>query len=118
MSRRVTGKFLFASVSIHQAKGRHICDVIVEHFFHHHSSEKIIRWLTGEKSIGSGEATQNTLRLKQSYCCNDTATHLVSVALRNSAIAEKRSKALLLLRARGWKSRIFVRNNNNNRQIN
>ena len=90
--------------SIHQAKGQtHFATLLLSTFSHHHSSEKIIRWLTGEKSTGSGEATQNTLRLKQSYVAMTRPTHLVSVALRNSAIAEKRSKALLLLRARGWK---------------
>lgn len=89
--------------SIHQAKGQtHFATLLLSTFLVHHSSEKIIRWLTGEKSAGVGEGVQNISRLKQSYVAMTRPTHLVAVALRNSAIAADRDKALELLQAVGW----------------
>lgn len=89
--------------SIHQAKGQtHFATLLLSTFQNHHSSEKIIRWLTGEKSAGDGEGIQNASRLKQSYVAMTRPTHLVAVALRNSAIAADRAGTLEQLQARGW----------------
>ena len=89
--------------SIHQVKGQtHFATLLLSTFSYDHSSEKIIRWLSGEETTGNGEAPRNTLRLKQSYVAMTRPTHLVSVALRNSAIAENRTKAMELLNVRGW----------------
>ncbi|SEQ77706.1 Part of AAA domain-containing protein [Thalassovita taeanensis] len=92
--------------SIHQAKGQtHFATLLLSTYLYDHSSEKIIRWLTGEKSGGNGEVVRNLSRLKQSYVAMTRPTHLVAMALRNSAIAADRAKALEQLRARGWEIR-------------
>ena len=89
--------------SIHQVKGQtHFATLLLSTFQNHHSSEKIVRWLTGEKSAGNGEGIQNVSRLKQSYVAMTRPTHLVAVALRNSAVAADRDKALEQLQTRGW----------------
>lgn len=89
--------------SIHQVKGQtHFATLLLSTFQNHHSSEKIVGWLTGEKSSGNGEGVQNVSRLKQSYVAMTRPTHLVAVALRNSVIAGDRAKALEMLEAQGW----------------
>ncbi|WP_211753599.1 hypothetical protein, partial [Pacificibacter marinus] len=62
-------------------------------------------WLTVGKSSGTGEGIQNVTRLKQSYVALTRPTHLVAVALRNSAIAKDRTKAMAMLHAQGWEIR-------------
>jgi len=92
--------------SIHQAKGQtHFATLLLSTFQNHHSSEKIVRWLTGEKSAGIGEGVRNVSRLKQSYVAITRPTHLVAVALRDSAIAADRDQALEQLQERGWEIR-------------
>jgi hypothetical protein len=92
--------------SIHQAKGQtHFATLLLSTFQNYHSSEKIVRWLTGEKSAGIGEGVQNVSRLKQSYVAITRPTHLVAVALRDSAIAADRDQALEQLQERGWEIR-------------
>tara|TARA_R110002049_G_scaffold308516_1_gene512773 strand:- start:318 stop:2333 length:2016 start_codon:yes stop_codon:yes gene_type:complete len=92
--------------SIHQAKGQtHFATLLLSTFQNHHSSEKIVRWLTGEKLAGIGEGVQNVSRLKQSYVAITRPTHLVAIALRDSAIAANRAQALEQLQARGWEIR-------------
>ncbi|MBO6638477.1 MAG: ATP-dependent helicase [Roseitalea sp.] len=89
--------------SIHQVKGQtHFATLLLSTFQNHHSSEKIVPWLTGGKSSGNGEGIQNVSRLKQSYVALTRPTHLVAVALRNSAIAGDRAKAMEMLQAQGW----------------
>jgi hypothetical protein len=89
--------------SIHQVKGQtHFSTLLLSTFQNHHSSEKIVGWLTGEKSSGNGEKVQSISKLKQSYVAMTRPTHLVAVALRNSAIAGDRSNAIEMLQAQGW----------------
>lgn len=89
--------------SIHQVKGQtHFATLLLSSFQNHHSSEKIVPWLTGQKSSGNGEGIQNVSRLKQSYVALTRPTHLVAVALRNSAIAGDRAKAMETLQEQGW----------------
>lgn len=89
--------------SIHQVKGQtHFATLLLSSFQNHHSSEKIVPWLTGQKSSGNGEGIQNVSRLKQSYVALTRPTHLVAVALRNSAIACDRAKAMETLQEQGW----------------
>ncbi len=89
--------------SIHQVKGQtHFATLLLSTFQNHHSSEKIVPWLTGGKSTGHGEGIQNVSRLKQSYVALTRPTHFVAVALRNSAIAGDRAKAIEMLQAQGW----------------
>lgn len=92
--------------SIHQVKGQtHFATLLLSTFQNQHSSEKIVHWLTVGKSSGTGEGIQNVTRLKQSYVALTRPTHLVAVALRNSAIAKDRTKAMAMLHAQGWEIR-------------
>ncbi len=89
--------------SIHQVKGQtHFATMLLSTFQNDHSSEKIFPWLTGEKSSGNGEGVRNLSKLKQSYVALTRPTHLVAVAVRNSAIDGCRAKAMEMLQAHGW----------------
>lgn len=89
--------------SIHQVKGQtHFATLLLSTFHYDHASEKIVGWLTGEKSSGNGEAERDASRLRQSYVALTRPTHLVAVALRNSAIAGNRVKTMEMLQAQGW----------------
>lgn len=89
--------------SIHQAKGQtHFATLLLSTFQNHHSSDKIINWLCGDKSGGAGEKSQNLARLKGTYVALTRPTHLVGVAVRNSAIVGDREATLAKLQARGW----------------
>ena len=89
--------------SIHQAKGQtHFATLLLSTFQNHHSSDKIISWLCGDKKGGAGEGSQNLARLKGTYVALTRPTHLVGVAVRNSAIAGDRQATLAKLKAQGW----------------
>lgn len=89
--------------SIHQAKGQtHFATLLLSTFQNNHSSEKIFDWLCNEKSGGIGEGTQNLSRLKRTYVAMTRPTHLVAVALRNSAMDDSKEEAIAKLEALGW----------------
>ncbi|PRY80571.1 AAA domain-containing protein [Yoonia maritima] len=89
--------------SIHQAKGQtHFATLLLSTFQNHHSSEKIVDWLCGDKSSGAGEGPQNLSRLKGTYVALTRPTHLVGVAVRHSAIVENEHAILGKLQAQGW----------------
>ena len=89
--------------SIHQAKGQtHFATLLLSTFNYNHSSEKIIHWLCGDKNGGAGEGVRNLARLKGTYVALTRPTHLVAVAVRNSAIKRNRQAILAKLQAQGW----------------
>ncbi len=89
--------------SIHQAKGQtHFATLLLSTFQNHHSSEKIIDWLCGDKSGGADERVQNLARLKGTYVALTRPTHFLGAAVRNSAIKENREVILAKLQAQGW----------------
>ena len=89
--------------SIHQAKGQtHFSTLLLSTFNRTHSSDRIIHWLCGDKSGGLNIGVQDTTLLKGTYVAMTRPTHLVGVAIRNSAIVENRKATLAKLQARGW----------------
>ena len=89
--------------SIHQAKGQtHFATLLLSTFNRTHSSDRIIHWLCGDKSGGLNIGVQDTTLLKGTYVAMTRPTHLVGVAIRNSAIVEDREATLAKLQARGW----------------
>lgn len=89
--------------SIHQAKGQtHFATLLLSTFNYDHSSEKIMNWLCGDKSGGLNTGVRNIALLKGTYVALTRPTHLVGVAVRNSAIAGDRQATLAKLQAQGW----------------
>lgn len=95
--------------SIHQAKGQtHFATLLLSTFNYDHSSEKIMPWLSGDKIGGTNVGIRASGLLKGTYVALTRPTHLVGIAVRNSAIVENREAILLKLRAQGWHIRDLV----------
>lgn len=89
--------------SIHQAKGQtHFATLLLSTFNRTHSSARIIHWLCGDRSGGLNIGVQDRTLLKGTYVAMTRPTHLVGVAIRNSAIVGDREVTLAKLQARGW----------------
>lgn len=89
--------------SIHQAKGQtHFATLLLSTFNYDHSSEKILPWLCGDKTGGLNTGARDTGLLKGTYVALTRPTHLIGVALRNSAFAGDKQATVTKLRAQGW----------------
>jgi len=92
--------------SIHGAKGQtHLATLLLSTYNYDHSSVKMIDWLCGRRSNGAGEGIRVLNHMKQSYVAMTRPTHLLGVAVRESALfagSNEREVTIAVLREKGW----------------
>jgi len=91
--------------SVHSMKGQtHLATLLLNTYWYHHSSKKVLPWLLGKKVNLNGAGDRDRTRLLQTYVAMTRPSHLVCLAILRSAIEEDGALAgnVATLRARGW----------------
>ena len=75
--------------SIHSVKGQtHLATLLLNTYWHAHSSRQMAPWLQGEKVNRSSAGQQDRKRLLQTYVAMTRPSHLLCIAVRRSAFGE------------------------------
>lgn len=88
--------------SIHSVKGQtHTATLVLETFWNGHNLEHILPWFIKEKhGWESADLSRQKSRLKLHYVAMTRPTHLLCLAMKQSALTEEHVKAV---QARGWR---------------
>ncbi len=87
--------------SIHSVKGEtHTATLVFETFFRAHHLKAVKPWLLGKKAGGGGANTALQSRLKLHYVAMTRPTHLLCLAMRDDAFANKEIEQLKIQRWR------------------
>lgn len=92
--------------SIHSVKGQtHLATLVLDTFWHAHSSKQLLPWLLGEKSNGNGAAARDVKRLLQTYVAMTRPSHMICHGVPRSIFGDDQTLALQIatLVGRGWR---------------
>ena len=92
--------------SIHSIKGQtHLATLILDTYWHDRFMERMLPWLDGASTNGSGAGSRDSKRLKLTYVAMTRPSHMVCLAIPRRVL-EKNGETLDLevgvLRERGW----------------
>lgn len=93
--------------SIHSVKGQtHLATMLLNTYWHAHSSKRILPWLLGDKINENGARTQDRKRLLQTYVAMTRPSHMICLAVprRIFGDAESLARHVSTLRKRGWRT--------------
>lgn len=91
--------------SIHSVKGQtHLATMVLNTYWHAHSSKQMLPWLLGEQINGNGAGVRDLKRLLQTYVAMTRPSHLVCLAIPRSAFGDDQTYARLTetLKGRDW----------------
>ncbi len=91
--------------SIHSVKGQtHLATMVLNTYWHAHSSKQMLPWLLGEQSNGNGAGVRDLKRLLQTYVAMTRPSHLICLAIPRSAFGDDQARArhMATLKERGW----------------
>lgn len=91
--------------SIHSVKGQtHLATMVLNTYWHAHSSKQMLPWLLGEQSNGNGAGVRDLKRLLQTYVAMTRPSHLICLAIPRSAFGDDqaRGRHMATLKERGW----------------
>lgn len=92
--------------SVHSMKGQtHLATLLLNTYWHDHSSKKIFPWLLGERTNLNGAKERDRTRLLQTYVAMTRPSHLVCLAIPRFVFGDNAAlaKNLATLRVRGWR---------------
>ncbi|MGO9005327.1 MAG: UvrD-helicase domain-containing protein [Beijerinckiaceae bacterium] len=92
--------------SIHSVKGQtHLATMVLNTYWHDHSSQRMLPWLLGTKSNENGAGLQDRKRLLQTYVAMTRPSHLICLAIPSSTLGGDQAVAqnIATLIARGWR---------------
>ena len=91
--------------SIHSVKGQsHLATLLLSTYWHDHSAKRMMPWLIGDKSNGTGAGKQDMQRLLHTYVAMTRPSHLLCLAVPRSALGGDPAidQTIATLRGRGW----------------
>jgi len=91
--------------SIHSVKGQtHLATIVLNTYWHAHSSLRALPWLLGSKVNESGAGVQDRKRLLQTYVAMTRPSHLICLAIPRAAFGDDQACAAgsQTLKERGW----------------
>lgn len=92
--------------SIHSVKGQtHLATLVLNTYWHAHSSEQILPWLLGDKVNENGAGIQDRKRLLQTYVAMTRPSHMICLAMPRSILGdddEALARHIATLNERGW----------------
>lgn len=91
--------------SIHSVKGQtHMATLVLNTYWHAHSSQRMLPWLLGNKVNENGAKVQDRKRLLQIYTAMTRPSHMICLAVRRSVFGNDQAyaNAVTKLRERGW----------------
>lgn len=91
--------------SIHSVKGQtHLATMLLNTYWHAHSSKQMLPWLLGNLSNGSHSGSIDLKRLLYTYVAMTRPSHLICLAIPRSAFGDDQtySKDVATLEQRGW----------------
>jgi hypothetical protein len=91
--------------SIHSVKGQtHLATMVLDTFWHAHSSQCMLPWLLGLKVNLAGAGNRDRTRLLQTYVAMTRPTHLICLAAPRSTFGDDQtlSEHLSTLETLGW----------------
>ena len=92
--------------SIHSVKGQtHLATMVLNTYWHDHSSKRMLPWLLGDKTNGTGVGKQDKQRLLQTYVAMTRPSHLVCLAVPRTALGSDQSidQNVETLKRKGWR---------------
>jgi hypothetical protein len=93
--------------SIHSVKGQtHLATLLLNTFWHAHSSQQILPWLLGTRINGVGARARDRKRLLQTYVAMTRPSHMICLAVPRSILRDDETsfaKHVATLRERGWR---------------
>lgn len=90
--------------SIHSVKGQtHVATLLLNTFWHAHSSKQMLPWLLGEKMNGGGANARDRKRLLQTYVAMTRPSHMVCLAIPRSPLGDTVVQHVATLSDRGWR---------------
>lgn len=91
--------------SIHSIKGQtHLATMVLNTYWHAHSSKQMLPWLLGEQVNGNGAGVRDVKRLLQTYVAMTRPSYLICLAIPRSAFGDDPTYArhTEALKARNW----------------
>lgn len=91
--------------SIHSVKGQtHLATLVLNTYWHAHSSQRMLPWLLGNKVNENGARVQDRKRLLQIYTAMTRPSHMICLAVRRSVFGndQEYANAVTKLQERGW----------------
>jgi len=92
--------------SIHSVKGQtHLATMVLNSYWHAHSSKQMLPWLLGTKINESGAKVQDRKRLLQTYVAMTRPCHLICLAIPRPIFGDDQamSQHIVTLIGRGWR---------------
>jgi hypothetical protein len=92
--------------SIHSVKGQtHLATMVLNTYWHAHSSQRMLPWLLGTMSNENGAGVQDRKRLLQAYVAMTRPSHLICLAIPSFALGDELAAAqnIATLIERGWR---------------
>lgn len=92
--------------SIHSVKGQtHLATMVLNTYWHYHSSQRMLPWLLGTKLNESSAGVQDRKRLLQTYVAMTRPSHLICLAVPRPVFGNDQSLAqhVATLIGRGWR---------------
>lgn len=92
--------------SIHSVKGQtHLASLVLSTYWHDHSSHRMMPWTSGTSVNGDGVGVRDVQRLLLNYVAMTRPTHLLCLAIPQSALGgtQNRDTNLAAMRERGWR---------------
>jgi DNA helicase II / ATP-dependent DNA helicase PcrA len=93
--------------SIHSVKGQtHLATMVLNTYWHAHSSQRILPWLLGDKVNENGAGAQDRKRLLQTYVAMTRPSHMICLAVPRSIFGDAAALArhISTLSKRGWRA--------------
>lgn len=91
--------------SIHSVKGQtHLATLVLNTYWHAHSSQRMLPWLLGNKVNDDGAKVQDRKRLLQAYVAMTRPSHMICLAVPRSVFGNDQAcaNAVAKLQERGW----------------
>jgi hypothetical protein len=91
--------------SVHSVKGQtHLATMLLNTYWHEHSSKRMLPWLLGVKVNLNGAKKQDQTRLLQTYVAMTRPSHLLCLAIPKSVLGDDVAlpNHVATLRDRGW----------------
>ena len=92
--------------SIHSVKGQtHLATLLLNTYWHDHSAQRMMPWLTGKSANKNGAGTQDVQRLLHTYVAMTRPSHLLCLAVPRSALGEDQTcdQNITALKNKGWR---------------
>ena len=97
--------------SIHSVKGQtHTSTLVLDTHRYDHAFEKLMPWLSGQRSAGSSVKTRDKNRLLQTYVAMTRPSHLICLAICEHSLGEGDVAATNIsnLQRQGWRVGIII----------